>query len=215
MLLLDSTLTLSEWRAGKGCSLRTQAQPPSTENFIQELQLRQPASSILWNTYSFKNLPIGSTELECFGFSDEKITFKFISFYKHLAKITGYTIKPFCFISPFYSKKTGKPLHLHFHNAEIWTPQDIPKFKEVVLNQEWNFGKTSKQQNPVMERIDRCFRKHFPCDLYPQHPLTKPRGKNGNDSIIKSSGTSPQGGAIYYSNSGHHYVPELTREFYP
>ena len=213
MPLSNDPPSLWTWRVSQGCEHRDPKREhlnPSREWFVDQLGSRDNNSTILWNTYSFKDRPIGTTSPGCFGFTDEKIIFRFSNFYKHLAKTTGHTIKPFCFVGHPHSYKTGKPLHLHLHSIELWTPQNLEKFKDVHLTENWDFSKR-KEPNPVMKRVDRIFRKHFPCEHYPKRMLT--RGKSNR--IIDSQTTQPEGGSVFYGRRGHNFVPFLNRTFYP
>lgn len=202
------TPSLWEWRVSQGCEHRDPRREhlnPSREWFVDQLGSRDHNSSLLFNTYSFQNLPIGKTSPGSFGFTDEKIIYRFSNFYKHLAKTTGYNIKPYVFVSNWLK-------HLHLHSIEIWTPLNMPKFEDVQLIEDWDFSKR-KEPNPVMKRVDRLFRKHFPCEHYPNRLLTEPRGRSNR--IIHSQTTQPNGGSVFYARKGHNFIRFLNREFYP
>lgn len=207
------TPSLWECRVSQGCEFRDpRRENPSREWFVEQLHNRHGNSQLLWNTYSFKDRPIGKTYPGCFGFTDEKVIYRFSNFYKHLARTTGYTIKPFCFVSQFHQHKTRKPLHLHLHCIEIWTPQNMQKFDDVQLIENWDFSTAKrKEANPVMKRVDRLFRKYFPSDQYPKRMLTR----GNSNRVIDSQTTEPDGGAVFYARAGHNFIPFLNRDFYP
>lgn len=189
----NDTLTLWEWRVIQGHELRNPARQknnPPAEWFINQLEERSPGSILLWVTYSLKDISVGPDD---FGFTDDVLWTRFFRYYRHLAKITGCTIEPYCFIGNWFNS-------LHWHCLEVWTP----------VNDSSSFEHTE-----ILARVDRCFRKHFPSKQYPKHQLTKPRSKVRGDYIINSQTTAPAAGAPYYSRDGHNFLDELHRVFYP
>ena len=169
---------------------------PPTAWFQDQLKQRTaPGSTLLWNTYSFKEIPIIPRQaVPPFGLPDEKIIWRFLRYYKHLANITGYFIEPYCFVSWWFNS-------LHTHNIEIWKPKEPKAF----------------QHDFILPRIDTAFRKAFPSPAYPNHSLTKARSssKTKPDFVIHSQHTTHSGGAPFYARDGHNYVPDLHRTFYP
>ena len=168
-----------------------QSNPPA-EYFIQQLNAVSPRAKLLWNTYSLKGLPIGAAP---FGLTDNEVIWRFPRYYRDLAKITGFQIKPFVFVGDIQHS-------LHFHSIEIWEP----------TKQGWEW-----RHQHILRRIDKIWRKSFPCSSYPKHRLTSPRRRSDTnpDYVIHSHLTAEDAGCAYYARAGHNYIPDLTRVFFP
>jgi hypothetical protein len=192
----NKSISLEIWRKAHGCTLRNpnrQKDNPSVNYFVNALGGMTPRATLLWNTYSFTNLPIEVSRLNPFGKTDEEIIWIFARYYKHLAKITKYEIEVFPFVSNFTKD-------LHFHNIEVWTPKE-PGFKF--------------HHQHVLKRIDTAFRKSFPSTQFPRHKIHKPRNKTDQkDFLIRSEHTKPNGGSLFYSRDGHNFVSGLSKVFY-
>ena len=187
-------ISLELYRKAHGCVLRApQEHNPPVEYFVNALGRTSPRATLLWNTYSFTDIPVEPTRLNPFGITDEDIIWRFASYYKHLAKITNYEIEVFPFVSN-YTKD------LHFHNIEVWTSKEA----------DFTF-----HHQHILNRIDKAFRKRFPSPSLPGHKLHKPRSKGSQkDFLIRSEHTKPDSGSLFYSRTGHNFVPGLSRVFY-